>query len=292
MAGAKPKWEFWTFWLTVSAALIAAGVALPSVEYATVSKSLISVLSKALISAGVAVLILSLLSLALAPLTRPLSVLPSVIVQFVKRSGAALLSAYARVGAFVLKPILARAEINEPITPEGVPAGPVSSWTAHRNLGPQKSDLLPISMPGHVVSNVHFVVRPDYRFRNWYAGFRLAPSGDEVWKTELTTTVLFYLVDNPQMPQPTFHLYVQRRAQGPFALRNFGQPRPSFEFDIAVYPAGAGELCAAISVDKEWVQAMTFPQRYAEQLVLVAFADGRDFKIQFDNISVSWAPIE
>ena len=85
------------------------------------------------------------------------------------------------------------------------------------------------------------------------------------------------------------HLYVDQRAQGPYGLRNFGQPHPSFEFDIALYPARAGELCAAISVDKEWVQAVEFPRRYAEQLVLVAFADGRDFKIHFEQISVNWS---
>jgi hypothetical protein len=48
-------------------------------------------------------------------------------------------------------------------------------------------------------------------------------------------------------------------------------------------------ISAAISVDKEWVQAVTFPRRYAEQLVLLAFADGRDFKIHFEQISVNWS---
>lgn len=89
------------------------------------------------------------------------------------------------------------------------------------------------------------------------------------------------------------HLYVEGRAQGPFALRNLGpQPHPSFDFDVSIYPTRAGELCAAISVDKEWVQATSFPRRYAEQLVLVVFADGRDFKIDFEQISVLWAPSE
>jgi hypothetical protein len=291
MAGGKQDWGFWTFWLTVAAALIAAGGVLPSQsEYPGVSKTLISVVSRALIIAGIGVLAVSMLSLALSPLKGLLAVLPAATSRMLKRISSALVKIYARVGAFLLKPILtyaSREAQSRAPAPAAVPAGPVSSWTARDKWGPQKSDLLSFSKDGHLLSSVHFTVRPDYTFRNWYAGFRLTTAADDVRKTELDATVWFYLVDSDR--QPTCHLYVERRAQGPFGLRNFGQPHPSFEFDIALYPAGAGELCAAISVDKEWVHAVTFPRRYAEQLVLLAFADGRDFRIHFEEVSVNWS---
>lgn len=290
MAGGKTDWGFWTFWLTVSGVLIAAGVALPSLGYSAHT-------AKVVFFVGIGVLVVSVSSPVLSPLRGLLAILPSAIFRLFKRIASALVKTYAHVGAFMLKPILtyanrdalSQAPLPAP-NPAPAPPAPVSSWTAQDKWGPQKSDLLSFSKDGHLLSSVHFMVRPDYTFRNWYAGFRLTTAVDEVRKTELNATVFFYLVDNER--QPICHLYVDGKAQGPFGLRNFGHPHPSFEFGIALYPARAGELCAAISVDKEWVHAATFPRRYAEQLVLVAFADGRDFKIHFEQISVNWAPVE
>jgi len=289
MVEAKPDWGFWTFWLTVSAVLIAAGVALPSLGYSARA-------AKVMFFIGIGVLIISVLSPVLSPLRGLLAILPSAVFRLFELIASALVKAYAQVGAFVLKPILTVATKNarppapapEPV---GAPAVPISWWTAQDKWGPQKSDLRIFSKEGHVLSGVHFALRPDYKFRTWYAGFRLTTAADEVKKSPLTSTFFFYLADNER--QPMCHLYVEGRAQGPFALRNLGpQPHPSFDFDVSIFPTRAGELCAAISVDKEWVQAVAFPHRYAEQLVLVAFADGRDFKIDFDQISVKWAPVE
>ena len=285
MAGGKPDWVFWTFWLAVSGVLIAVGVALLTFGYPAHT-------AKVVLFVGIAVLVVSVLSPALSPLRGLLAILPSAIFRLFKRIASALVKTYAHVGAFILKPIFTYAngdaQSRAPVpAPALALAAPVSSWTAQDKRGPQKSDLLSFSKDGHLLNSVHFVVRPDYTFRNWYAGFRLTTAADDVWKAELNATVLFYLVDSER--QPTCHLYVEQRAQGQYGLRNFGQPHPSFEFDIALYPARAGELCAAISVDKEWVQAVQFPRRYAEQLVLVAFADGRDFKIHFEQISVNWS---
>ena len=285
MAGGRPDWVFWTFWLTVSIGLSTVGVALPSFGYSAHT-------AKVVFFVGVVVLAVSVLSPVLSPLRGLLpilAILPSAISRLFKRIASALVKTYAHVGAFLLKPVLTYANAQSAPVPASAPAraAPVSSWTAQDKRGPQKSDLLSFSKDGHLLSTVHFVVRPDYTFRNWCAGFRLTTAADDVWKAELNATVLFYIVDSER--QPACHLYVDQRAQGPYGLRNFGQPHPSFEFDIALYPARAGELCAAISVDKEWVQAVSFPRRYAEQLVLVAFADGRDFKIYFEQMSVNWS---
>jgi hypothetical protein len=291
MTGGKPDWGFWTFWLTVSGVLIAAGVALPSLGYSAHT-------AKVVFFVGSGVLGISVFSPLLSPLRGLLAILPSATYQLFKSIASASVKTYAHLGAFFLKPILAYVDKSTasqaarlpPPAPTPSPHAPVSSWTAADKWGPQKSDLLTFSKEGHLVSSVHFVVRPDYTFRNWYAGFRLTTAADEVRKTEFTATVWFYLGDSDG--QPRCHLYVDGKAQGPFGLRNLGQPHPSFEFDVSIYPSRAGELCAAISVDKEWVKAVDFPRRYAEQLVLLAFADGRDFKIHFEQISVNWARAE
>ena len=283
MVGGRPDWVFWTFWLTVSIGLSTVGVALPSFGYSAHT-------AKVVFFVGIGVLVVSVLSPVLSPIRGLLAILPSAIFWLFKRIASALVKTYAHVGAFLLKPIFTYAnrdaQSQAPLR-ASAPAAPISSWTAQEKRGPQKSDLLSFSKDGHLLSSFRFMVRPDYTFRNWYAGFRLTTAADDALKTELNSTVLFYLVDSDR--QPACHLYVDGRAQGPFGLRNFGQPHPSFEFDIALYPARAGELCAAISVDKEWVQAATFPRRYAEQLVLVAFADSRDFRIHFEQMSVNWA---
>jgi hypothetical protein len=167
---------------------------------------------------------------------------------------------------------------------------PVSAqyWTAKEKLGPQKSDLLSLRREGQLLSNAHFEVRPDYFFRNWYAGFRLTSATDDPQRSDLTATVLFYVCDDDR--QPRVIGYVEGRALGPFALRQFEWPRPSFDFDISICSAGTGELCVIVSVDKECVKSAIFPRRYAEQLVLVAWADGRDFRIHFEQISTNWVP--
>lgn len=117
MAGARRNWEFWTFWLTLSAGLIIAGGALQSAEYPVVSKALILAVSKVLIVGGIVVLGLSILSLALAPftdlltpLTNRLAVVPALFFRglyVILTTGASFVfRAYVAVGGFVLGPII------------------------------------------------------------------------------------------------------------------------------------------------------------------------------------------
>lgn len=172
MASRKPDWGFWTFWLTVSGVLIAAGVSLPSLGYSSHT-------AKVVFFVGVSVLGISVLSPLLSPLRGVLAVLPSATFRLFKSIASVFVKTYAHVGAFFLKPVLAYA--NKDMSPPApAPNGPVLSWIAKDKWGPQKSDLHCFSKEGHVLSGVHFALRPDYRFRNWYAGFRLTPAADDV----------------------------------------------------------------------------------------------------------------
>src|SRR6266436_858598 len=98
MAGRKPDWMFWTFWLTVSGVLIAVGVALPSLGYSAHT-------AKVVFFVGIGVLVVSVLSPVLSPIRGLLAILPSAIFWLFKRIASALVKTYAHVGAFLLKPI-------------------------------------------------------------------------------------------------------------------------------------------------------------------------------------------
>ena len=207
-------------------------------------------------------------------------------------TGRFVVDSISWLGASLLRPVVWRV-LRENRAPETPPSALLTQcWTAQEKRGPQNSDFLCLSKAGHVVSSAHFELRPDYSFRNWYAGFRLTSATDEPLKSGLTDTVLFHLCDDAHILQPRAFLYVERRAQGPFALRQFEWPRPSFAFDISVFPAAAGELRIIVSIDKELVKSADFPTRYAEQLVLVAWADGREFCLHFEQISVHWRQMD
>jgi hypothetical protein len=167
------------------------------------------------------------------------------------------------------------------------------TWSARLGLGHQGSDFWPISREGHRLAGGSFIVRPDYGVEVSHVGFRLMRAGDDPAQSELTASVLFQVALSNFGFGRQFIVVRERAEIGRGGLPNYQNPTPSFLFDFSIYSAvGGGRLWAVCSINGDTPQRADFDPRYGEKLVLVAWADGRDFRAHFEQISVSWISVE
>lgn len=190
------------------------------------------------------------------------------------------------LGNLLFAPIVRRVMGESELAKVGVP-----NWTAQLRRGNQGSDFLVIAQNGYRLAGGRFVVRLDYGFETCNAGFRLTHASDDPAQSELTSTVLVQLTSTDSGGRKRYYSYHAAAQTGPFGLANYPNSTPSFLFDFSIYRGPReGRLWVVYSINGDTPQRLDFEQRYAEKLVLVAWADGQDFRAHFEQISVSWTP--
>jgi len=165
------------------------------------------------------------------------------------------------------------------------------SWTARLGRGRQGSDFHPILQKGHRLAGGSFVVRPDYGVEVSSVGFRLMRAGDDPAQSDLSASVLLHVALSNFGRGRRFIAAREGVETGQGGLDNYQHPTPSFLFDFSICPApGGGLLWVVCSINGDTPQRVDFAPHYGEKLVLVAWADGRDFRAHFEQITVSWIP--
>jgi len=163
------------------------------------------------------------------------------------------------------------------------------SWTAEQKRGKQGSDFLRLARNGYRLAGARFVVRPDYAFPLWHAGFRLTRATENLEESDLRATLLVQITQTYFGGKVGHSSHRQGVDYGPWALPRSANPTPSFLFDLSILPsAQAGSLRLVYSINADTPQALDFAAEYAEQLVLVGWADGADFRVHFEQVSLSW----
>ena len=168
------------------------------------------------------------------------------------------------------------------------------SWTASEKrvyTSMQAADYLVVAGDsGHVLRGLEFTLRPDYRFDYWRAGFMLVPRDQTVGAGRITDTCLFHIAMNSSVEQPRVDLYLNGGMPAETGLRFYSKQIPAFVVRANIWPVGSDRAGMAVSVDNADCPPLvvSFDLRYAERVVLLAWADGKIFKIYFDDIKVYW----
>jgi len=273
------KKSFLTVWLPVAGVCAAVAVGFYQVGHQSVGIMLLYV--------AAAILVLCVLAAVSTPAAR-LFLRISIPFTWIYRGIVLLVAeAYGRSSVFLLRPIISRT-----LKEHGFWQSAVPSWSAQTMRGHQGSDFLVIAKKDHNVRGAHFIIRPDYNFPYWRAGFRLTSSIEDVQGTPLKDSVLYHVAAGSRGGQPRTYLYLDGRHIGDWALQAYQAPRPSFELDFCVYSGATPDrFHLVVRADKEHICEVDFSRDYAEQLVLIAWGDGHDFCVHFDKISVDWVPV-
>ena len=272
-------WGFWTFWIAIPALAISGGLGLISLGH--------PVGGRRLFYAGLifaALLVLGLLAKAATEtakaVSNPLLKAIQAVVRFV---GEALVWFEALLLSPVIHRVLSKSDVGN---------DPPQAWTAFQRSENQNNDFLTIARPGHRLAGGRFVVRPDRSSTAWHAGFRLTSAIMRPENTEANATVLFEVSGAYFGPQQGGYASGKDGIRyGPYNLPASNTPTPSYQFDFSISSYHqAGMLWVSVRIDQQPPQGFEFREEYAEQLVLVAWAQGKPFRVHFEQISVSWVP--
>ena len=157
-----------------------------------------------------------------------------------------VVEAYAWLGALLLGPLIRRV-----LREKGLAQTYALMWTAgKRRIGQQGSDFLKIAQEGYRVAGARFVVRPDYRYSRWHAGFRLTPATENFETADLRATVLFDMEMTGTDAQARLSCHREGMSWGPWDIPSRWYPKPSFTVELSVYPSvETGKLHVTMSVD-------------------------------------------
>lgn len=237
--------------------------------------------------AGFAILILRLLAEIVPPLYAVLSKISRYVLGALRWIGRAIAGAFVAAGAFLLRPFVERIvrgdEDSVAALPQPIP------WTAGPNRsGNHGLDSRLLRMDGYRVLAAQFTVFPDYSCRQWLAGFALSPSPDGVDLDNLQGPLCYIF---PAAPPSHTRLVcrMDRDIWNP-PITAF-ERKPSFVVGLSIYPGKlTGKFQLSVSVDSQGPTEFPIPSRCARNLVLVAWAEGQEFRVDFTRIHVSWVP--
>lgn len=268
------------FWIAVAAIAVTGGVGLRSWGYPTGGRWLFwgGLLLAAVLAFGV-------LSEWAAREISPASMW---LLRVLRDIAKFTVEAIAWLGALPLAPVIRRV-----LREQGLAETQTLSWTAERKRGQQGSDFRAVDRKGHRIAAARFIVRPDYPFSQWHAGFRLTQRDDNLEKSDLRATVLVQIRQNGPDTQLFHSCHCEGADWGPWGIPRYNHPKPSYEFDASIYQsAQAGTLNLVYSIDGDVPQRFSFPDKYAEQIAFVAWADGQDFRVNFEQIWLAWTPFD
>jgi len=180
-----------------------------------------------------------------------------------------------------------------PVLPGTIRDAPVS-WTASQKRiysSAQAADYFALTAEaGRRLRGLEFTVRPDYRFQYWRAGFRLGPRDEGFEKGNIADTCLFHISMDSAVMQPHGLLFLNRGRPQETSLLFYGKEIAAFVVRVNVWPTGNTGAGMAVSLDNAGSAPLvtSFDVRYTERVVLLAWADGKPFKIHFDDIKVYW----
>lgn len=185
----------------------------------------------------------------------------------------------------------------EPVLRSAVPSAPLS-WTASQKnvyTPKQAADYMMLTAgEGRGLRGLEFTVRPNYRFEYWRAGFRLGPRDEDFEKGDITDTCLFHISMDSTVTQSRIRLFLNRGIAQETALPFYGKEIAAFVVRVNVWPTGNAVATMVVSVDDSDSAPLvtSFDIRYTERVALLGWADGKPFKIHFDDIKVFWDSVE
>lgn len=170
--------------------------------------------------------------------------------------------------------------------------GPMYDFVAHRPrayMHSQQADYKLIPKPeGSEFRGLGVVIRPDYQFDYWRAGFRLVRAGEDLSHGDISDTVLFHIAIDQLGGQPYTAIYVRRRQQ--LGAINSGNVRwPSFRISANVWPVpNAPKLRMSVVVEapNSSPVEVEFDTGDMESVALIAWGDGGPFRVSFDDVKI------
>lgn len=274
MADKKRDWGFWGFWVAVSGVLVAAGAGLYAAHQPVWGFRLIII--------GLALVALCILAVIVSPLYAGLSKISRYALGAMRRIGRAIAGAYVATGAFFLRPLVER------IARGGV----VSDWTAGTHKLSNEYgcyDYKVLALQRHRVANAQFALFPDYSCKTWIAGLALASTPLNFDPSVRTGKVMCYL--ESQTSVGTKILCRRDKDAWGYNVQSGNYQRASFVLGLTTFPEQTpGRLAIRLTVDGSPAGQLDGPTEYARHLILFAWADGGDFRVDFTQIHVSWAP--
>lgn len=136
-----------------------------------------------------------------------------------------------------------------------------------------------------------FVIRPDYQFNYWRAGFRLVRPGEDLSRGDIGDTVLFHIAVNRGGAQPTIALIVHRQVVAQSGLPFYNERWPSFRISGNVWSIpNSQRLRIAVMVEAPASSPVEveFDASDMDSVALLAWGDGNPFRVFFDDVKVYW----
>jgi hypothetical protein len=171
------------------------------------------------------------------------------------------------------------------------------SWTASEQKafleGGQRADYLKLEAePNYRLRGLEFSVRPDYQFSYWRAGFRLGPTSERLEEVSITNGFLFHIYCDGG-GQPGMVTYCSGQSWPTSLPQYAGETRtPVFVVRANLWRV-PNSTRVRVSVSVNDVVAQAEPEldvSLTGRLLLLAWADGRQFHAHFDGINAYWAP--
>lgn len=224
-----------------------------------------------------------LLSFLIPSLFHLLKFISDSVQRLIRRALDLARQAYRRFLMRLLEPVFSGIARNAPL-----------SWTASQKkvyTSAQAADyMLLTAADGQTLRGLEFTLRPDYRYQYWRAGFKLGPGDEEFEKGHIADTCLFHIAMDSVVTQAHALLFLNRTVLQDTGLLFFAKEVPAFVVRVNVWPTGNTVARMAVSVDNAGSNPLvtSFDIRYTQRAVLLAWADGKPFKIHFDDIKVFW----
>jgi hypothetical protein len=278
----KREWGSWGFWITVATLAVAGGLGLPSLGHPVAGRRLFyfGLILGALLALG-----------ALGEWAgRGLVAVSNPVLQAIQRAGLFVAEALAWLGALLVGPAIRRI-----LREKGLSETSHICWTASQKRGKEGSDFLPIARDGFRVSGARFVVRADNSSATWHAGFRLTPRNENLEDSSVKRTILIDVSPTYLGAQDGHAVHREGQTWGPYVLPRYSNPLPGYLFDFSVsHHADPALLWVTYRINDEQPQRIEFLREYADQLVLVAWADrsADNFLVHFELLSTSWTPMQ